>query len=90
MTMIKIDYENNAEAWWQAASEIDSRTWGEPYREAAKALRRLAGGRDPEHDSLDEVETSATEAQIVAVAKSLPGWADPEAPEYAPNPIVIE
>lgn len=91
MITIKIDFKNDGEAFWGAARTLDPRAWNEPYREAARALRALAGdARDGGSDRCDEVETSATEEQIRAVAETLPGWADPAAPSYARHPIVIE
>ena len=88
MTTIQIDYENHGEEFWTAAHSLDSRTWTEHLRPAVDALGKLAGQVDLYHDSDDEVETTATEDEIIAVASTLPGW--DTGPSHARRPVLID
>lgn len=80
--IVRPDDENNAEAWWDALHEY----LAEPNlaeSEAVDALRRLAHGAG-------EVELTDGVEEFDRVVTGLPGWDDPEAPEYAPHPLTFE
>jgi hypothetical protein len=70
---IAVDYENNAEEWWNAAKTDQN---------APEAFAPLLA------DNADEVTVSDDEAdEIIAWASGLPGWND--GPEYAPTALTV-
>jgi hypothetical protein len=73
-TTIKVDYENNAEQWWQ---EANSRVEECPFE-----VRRLLFS-DEDEITVDQ----QTAEQFRAWASTLPGWAD--GPKFARNPVVF-
>ncbi len=75
MTTILVDYENNAETWWDAARS---------HPNPPEALRPLLEVGGP--DSIEVTKEEASEIQTFA--ESLPGWKD--GPEYAPRALIIE
>ena len=75
MVKVQVDYENNAEEWWEAA------------RDAAGAPAGIVSLLD--NVGQDSVYLSDTAAEDVRRwAASLPGWDG--GPEYAPHPLIID
>jgi hypothetical protein len=73
-TRISIDWENNAETWWDAAREAAST--------APDVIRPLLGGRN-----VSDVSVSASDLPtVLAWCSSLPGWED--GPAHARRPLV--
>lgn len=71
---IKVDYENNAEQWWQEArSRVE---------ECPPGTQNLL---DSDEDEITVDPQSAE--QFRAWASTLPGWAD--GPVFARNPVVF-
>ncbi len=71
--LVKIDHENNAEAFWD---HVDTAAY------APAALQMLSFG------GADEVEISAEDADdLLKWCQRAPGWAG--GPAYAPHPILI-
>mgnify|MGYP001454486275 CR=1 FL=1 len=72
---VNVDQENNAESWWTALRAAGDK--------APRALRLLAGRATSAALSASEVD------EVRSFAASLPGWADPAAPNYAPHPVTF-
>lgn len=69
---IAVDYENNSDAWWQAARAAS---------DAPAAIRPLlaVGGADSVEVAADELPA------LLAWCAALPGWDG--GPEHAPHPV---
>jgi hypothetical protein len=83
MKTISIDFENNAETFWDAVKEsLPAAPLGPAARKVVVALAGVGGPDDLEvaDEVADEVE---------AWFSTLPGWADPDAPAYADRPVII-
>lgn len=78
-TTLKIDHENNATAWWDAAREV-ARTSDD---RGAEVFRRL--DRASVEGELDVLAEEA--AAFTAWASDIEGWSD--GPEHAPNPVLV-
>ena len=79
---IVIDWENNAQEWWDAASD---QARNAPHLVPPKLVRLLDGTPNPP----DEMILTGYEAiEIARWAASLPGW--DTGPEHAPNPILFQ
>ena len=73
-TTIRVDYENNAEAWWIAAATDE---------DAPGAFGPMLA------DNTDELTVSDEDAALIrAWAERLPGWSD--GPAYAPTALTFE
>lgn len=73
---ISVDYENNAEPWWDAARELATRD--DAFAAVLKALQ-----------DRDEWTGPATLGEaFVSRAASLPGWHGGDA--RAPHPLLVE
>lgn len=70
-----VDMENNNDDWWAAA-----RT--HPPSELEPLLN------DPDTDAV--IVPLPRGAELARWAASLPGWKDPDAPPFAPHPLIIE
>lgn len=74
---IEVDYEHNAEAWWEAARELAA---AKPASVFARLLREL--------ESNDAVKCDDGEARAFEDAASrLPEWNT--GPKYAPHPVIL-
>lgn len=74
MKRIAVDFENNAEAWWDAATTSDN---------APEAFAPMLA------DNADEIIVSDEDAiTILTWAEQLPGWND--GPEYAPTALTVQ
>jgi hypothetical protein len=73
---IRVDYQNNAETWWDAA-----RARAATDSEFARVFRELAGVADEWTGTIEECST------FLAVAETLPGWTGGDA--RAPHPLVV-
>jgi len=71
--LIQVDYENNDDAWWDAArSSVD----------CPKVLQPIVHGNE------DEVVVTARQLRQAEVwAGALPGW--DEGPQFAPHPLLM-
>lgn len=78
---ISVDYENNAEIWWDAAREDQAHHAIPPtIASLVKPLLEVGG--------VDSITVSDAEAaRIVLWAKSLPGWSD--GPDHAPTALTV-
>lgn len=77
--LIKVDSENNANKWWDAAWQWQEAAKEEDITDAQAAF--LAYGQD-------EVTVPAEDAAAFRTwAEKLPGWA--EGPEYARHPVTF-
>lgn len=76
MGTIKIDEENNAEQWWDAARTLAARVSDPTFTRVMHAIERG-----------DENMPSSDVEAFVAVARTLPGWDD--GPSYARNPVLF-
>lgn len=78
----KVDYECNAEVWWDsfrhALAEVDDLGPGLAY--ACSVL---------EGEGSVEIADPWTIKGFVALVTNLPGWADPSHPAHAPHPLVL-
>ncbi len=78
MARIQIDYENAAEAWWDAARQVASGCRNPTFTRLFNKLQ----------NAQHEIECSVSEAEeFLDVAKRLDGWAD--GPTYALNPVRV-
>lgn len=76
MMSIKIDWENNAELFWDTLHAAG--------KQAPGVLRALTG-------SDDEVHVPSGEAQAIRRwCEQQPGWRDGAYPLYAPHPLIFE
>lgn len=83
MKTLVIDYENNAEGFWDAVRET---VRGDALSPAAReAITALASYGEPS----DLEVPDAVAAEVEAWFSTLPGWSDPGAPAHAPRPVVI-
>lgn len=74
MWEIQVDYENNAEEWWD---NVRSMT---PYSSETKPLT---------HGNADSIILPEHEAQsFIDWASQIDGWHDDQAPGYAPEPLM--
>lgn len=72
---IKVDYENNAEEFWAALADHGGGSFSEPIN----ALLRD-----------EEIVVNAEQRdQLLSHFRTIPGWADPEAPAYARHPVIV-
>jgi hypothetical protein len=79
---VKVDFENNAETWWDAM-RADLPRLQESDPEVAELLSRLGGD---EHSV--EIVDANTIQRFCATVEAYPGWED--GPEYARNPLILE
>lgn len=80
MKRISVDYENNANAWWEdARQQLD--------QAPANVRARLMPLLEPLGPAQIDVADSTAEA-IVDWAESLEGWDD--GPDYAPHPLLAQ
>ena len=78
MATIKIDYENNGEAFWAAVQDAGD---GAPEELLTIGGQGVGGVGD-------EIEvTPERAAEIRAFCEELPGWNN--GPEFAPHPLLI-
>lgn len=80
MAKIKVDYENNADAWWEAAAELASSGRNPTFTRVLNALQES-----------DEIGDDVLRGQLdsfLQAARSLPGWDG--GPRYASNPLIWE
>lgn len=72
---IAVDEENNAEEWWDAVRDGIGGSFDGP-------IRQLLSG--------DEVVVDQEQRdQLLSHFRRLPGWAAPDAPDYARHPITV-
>jgi hypothetical protein len=79
MSTIKIDYENNADAWWTAAREFANAGHNPSFTRILNALE----GSDEVGDDVILGDLGS----FVAIASALPGWED--GPRYAQHPVLF-
>jgi len=77
----KVDYENNAETWWDAFQDTYP-TLSESDPEVCDLCRQLE-----RNGSVEVCDPQAIE-RLDAFLTSLPGWDG--GPEYAPHPFVVQ
>lgn len=79
---LMIDYENNAEEWWDAAQALtNSQNLSDDKKTFTCVVRDLI--------SEDEIVVSNEDgAAFLRVAKELAGWYNPES-IYAPYPVIV-
>ena len=78
---VVVDWDNNAEEWWDAARAAKEPTM---THDARRRLRVLLGvGSD---DTIRLTLMDAT--KLLAWAEALPGWRG--GPSHAPNPLVFQ
>jgi hypothetical protein len=78
VSAIKVDYENNAEAWWDAARALANSGRDPTFTRILNAMERS-----------DEASDNVLRGEIdsfLAAASDLPGWESGQ--RHAPNPIV--
>lgn len=81
MLRIAVNYENNAEDWWEAARAALA---ADTLPERVLPVRALL-----DDSGTDDIVVNTKEAHaILRWAASLPGWEADDSPEYAPNPLV--
>ena len=81
---IGVDYENNAETWWDAA-RTQARRERDLYPETERELPASCGAI---LENADEVTVSTKDAATFrAWASQLPGWAT--GPDHAPHPVTF-
>lgn len=73
MKRIAVDFENSAEAWWDAARSADGRP---------AAMNVLLYTNETDVTVSDDAALD-----LIAWAESLPGWND--GPEHAPHPLTV-
>ena len=72
-----VDYEYNAEQWWDAAHELAARGESDTFSALMAALKKS--------DSVTCTREAA--AEFESCAENLPGWND--GPRYAQHPVLI-
>jgi hypothetical protein len=77
MAMIQVDYENNAEAWWDAARALASSGRNPTFTRILNALEL--------HDEAGEAVLRGELDSFLAAASELPGWDSGQ--RHAPHPI---
>lgn len=78
MTTLRVDYENNATTWWDAARDLANSMANPTFTRILNALER-------EDEIGDDVLRGELDS-FIAAASVLPGWAD--GPAYARHPVL--
>ena len=74
---IRVDHENNAEAWWDAARDLANSVRNPDFTRVFNLL-----------DGSDEIEVSQNDAEhFLETATKLTGWDD--GPNHARNPVIV-
>jgi hypothetical protein len=82
--IVRADHENNAEAFWDALRRV--RCHPNPDTVSALLLDVLVR---LERDGEAEITDPKTVESLNRLCRLLPGWDDPEAPAYAPHPLLF-
>lgn len=76
MKRITVDYENDADKWWR-------------YARVSPTIPKVA--QPLILTPVDTIEVEDMDAMLILIwAKSIPGWDDEDAPDYAPHPLLFQ